>query len=318
MTALIADPSASLKAPPATDIAAKVTAQLARDYPPGALGWVSTLTWTGPTRVPVTQIDRTTGATDWKAAAADKAKLQVMGKRIMAGWRKPVVLIRRPGSARLFAVDGHSRALASAAQGQPVTAYVGTATTPHGAWEKAHDRQLASEPTGVDLAFTEQLHPRVPSGHRNGGQFGSRGIGSTQATVKTRAAMQRPPEPPEPPADVARIRALRLQAWEDRQAARLILAKAAALTKLRDGYAAGNLTASGAPVKHMSSVAKKKAALTRAQKNPKTTTTKKAGVKGAAKARVIAGLNGQITQLRGAARGLLVSASRLDAQANGL
>jgi 2'-5' RNA ligase len=160
MPALVADTSASLKAPAATDIAAKVTAQLARDYPPGALSWVSSLAWTGPVKVPVTQIDRTTGTTDWAAAAADKAKLQVMGKRIMAGWRKPVVLIRRPGSARLFAVDGHSRALASAAQGQPVTAYVGTATTAHGPWEQVHSRQLANDATAVDLASTPGLTSR--------------------------------------------------------------------------------------------------------------------------------------------------------------
>ena len=167
MPALVTDPSATLKAPPATDIASKVTAQLTRDYPPGALSWVSSLTWAGPVKVPVTQIDRTTGTTDWAAAAADKAKLQVMGKRIMAGWRKPVVLIRRPGSARLFAVDGHSRALASAAQGQPVTAYVGTASTAHGAWEQAHSRQLANDGAAVDLAEPE----RVPPGQPEGGQF---------------------------------------------------------------------------------------------------------------------------------------------------
>lgn len=302
------------------DIAGRVTAQLQRDYPPGALSWVNGLTWTGPARVPVTQIDRTTGDTEWSAAEAGKAKLQVMTKRIMAGWHKPVVLVRRPGSLRLFAVDGHSRVIASARAGQPVTAYIGTARTAHGGWEQAHARQLASDTGGIGLAFTEQLHPRVAAGNSNGGQFGSHGIGSTQRATKARTAMQRPPESPEPPADVTRIRALRLQAWESRRAARQILAKAAVLVKLRDGYAAGNLTAAGAPVKHMPAVAKKKAAATRAQKNPATVAKKKAGpsVRGAAKARVIAGLNGQITQLHHAARGLIVSANRLDAQANGL
>jgi hypothetical protein len=167
MTALIADPAASLKAPAATDIAAKVTAQLARDYPPGALSWVSSLTWTGPTRVPVTQIDRTTGTADWKAAAADKAKLALFRTKIGAGFRKPVILIRHPGSARLFAVDGHSRVIASADLHLPVAAYVGTAATAHGPWELTHSRQLANDTPAIDLAEPE----RVPPGRPEGGQF---------------------------------------------------------------------------------------------------------------------------------------------------
>jgi hypothetical protein len=170
MPALVTDPSATLKAPPATDIAAKVTAQLQRDYPPGALSWIATLKWTGPTRVPVTQIDRTTGTTDWKAAAADKAKLALFRTKIGAGFRKPVILIRHPGSARLFAVDGHSRVIASADLHLPVAAYVGTATTAHGPWEQAHSRQLANDGAAIDLAEPE----RVPPGQPEGGKFAVR------------------------------------------------------------------------------------------------------------------------------------------------
>jgi 2'-5' RNA ligase len=160
MTALVADPSASPKAPPATDIAAKVTAQLQRDYPPGALSWVSSLKWAGPVRVPVTQIDRTTGTTDWAAAAANKAKLALFRTKIGAGFRKPVILIRHPGSARLFAVDGHSRVIASADLHLPVAAYVGTASTAHGPWEQAHSRQLANGGAAIDLASTPGLTSR--------------------------------------------------------------------------------------------------------------------------------------------------------------
>lgn len=141
MTALLADPSASLKTAPGTPIAERVKAQLAGDYPPGALSWVSTLQWQGPQQVPVTQIDRTRGDTDWQAAAADKAKLQVMRKRIGAGWKKPVILVRAKGAARLFAVDGHSRVLSCEALGQPVMAYIGTAGTATGPWEVTHRRQ---------------------------------------------------------------------------------------------------------------------------------------------------------------------------------
>jgi hypothetical protein len=149
VTALLADPSATLKTPAKDDIAARVTAQLQRDYPPGALSWISGLSWTGPVQVPVTQIDRTHGDTDWQAAAADKAKLQVMRKRIGAGWKKPVILVRAKGAARLFAVDGHSRVLSCEALGLPVTAYIGTASAAHGGWEVAHDRQLANDSGSV-------------------------------------------------------------------------------------------------------------------------------------------------------------------------
>src|ERR1035441_6405778 len=107
--AVLADSSAALKTSPGTSIADRVKAQLQRDYPPGALSWVDDLAWSGPVRVPLAQIDKTSGDTEWSAAAADKLKLQRFQKRIAAGWRKPVVLVRSPGSSRMFAVDGHTR-----------------------------------------------------------------------------------------------------------------------------------------------------------------------------------------------------------------
>lgn len=143
MTAALADSAAALKLPQGTPIADLVKAQLKRDYPAGALGWVDGLSWTnGPVNVPVSQIDQSRGDTDWKAASANKLKIQSMRKRILAGWRKPVVLVRTPNNRLLFAVDGHSRVLASAAIGQPVTAWVGTAKTSSGDWTLTHRRQL--------------------------------------------------------------------------------------------------------------------------------------------------------------------------------
>jgi hypothetical protein len=162
MALALADPSATLKTPAKDDIAARVTAQLQRDYPPGALSWITGLSWAGPQQVPVTQIDRTHGDTDWQAAAADKAKLQAFRKRIAAGWRKPVVLVRSPGGARLFAVDGHSRILSCEALGQPVTAYVGTAKTAAGPWTSLHSRQLPADPA-VDLSAQTAGYSVTPS-----------------------------------------------------------------------------------------------------------------------------------------------------------
>lgn len=130
-------------APSGASVADRVKAQLQRDYPPGALSWVDSLAWgKGPVQVPLNQIDRTTGDTEWSAAAANKVKIATMAKRISAGWRKPVILIRRPGTRLLFAVDGHSRILACTAISQPVTAWVGTAQTATGPWMQTHRRQL--------------------------------------------------------------------------------------------------------------------------------------------------------------------------------
>jgi hypothetical protein len=149
--AALADPSAALKTPAAPDIASRVRAQLRRDYPPNALAWVAALSWAGPARVPLSQVDRASGKAEWAAAAADKAKLQSMRKKIAAGHRKPVILVRPAGGGKLFAVDGHSRITASEADGW-VSAYVGTAAAAHGPWESAHSRQLAGDGPAVELS----------------------------------------------------------------------------------------------------------------------------------------------------------------------
>src|ERR1017187_7608942 len=132
MSAVLADSSAALKTSPGTSIADRVKAQLQRDSPPGALSWVDDLAWSGPARVPLGQIDKAAG--DW-SAADDKRKVNSFARRISAGWKKPVVAIRRPGTRLLYLVDGHTRATACAQIGQPVTAWIGTAKTPHGPWE---------------------------------------------------------------------------------------------------------------------------------------------------------------------------------------
>jgi hypothetical protein len=163
MSAVLADSSAALKTSPGTSIADRVKAQLQRDYPPGALSWVDDLAWSGPTRVPLGQIDKASGDTEWSAAAADKLKLQRFQKRIAAGWRKPVVLVRSPGSSRMFAVDGHTRILSCEALGQPVTAWVGTAKTATGPWRKVHSRQLANDDGAVELSALTPVYSSTPS-----------------------------------------------------------------------------------------------------------------------------------------------------------
>lgn len=136
-------------APSGPSVADRVKAQLQRDYPPGALGWVDDLEWSGPKLVPVNQIDRASG--DW-SASADKRKVAAFARRIAAGWRKPVVLVQTPGRRLLYAVDGHTRVTGCAQIGQPVTAWIGTAKTTTGAWSSTHHKQLANGGTALELA----------------------------------------------------------------------------------------------------------------------------------------------------------------------
>ena len=138
----VSDAHAPLATPQKLTTAQEVKLQLARDYPPGALGWVDDIQWgKAPQLVPLRQIDMTDGDTNWALARKDKLKIAAFVARIRAGTRKPIVLIRHPGSKLLLAVDGHTRCLASAALGQPVTAWVGTAKTATGPWASVHSRK---------------------------------------------------------------------------------------------------------------------------------------------------------------------------------
>lgn len=136
----VSDAHAPLATPQKLTTAQEVKLQLARDYPPGSLGWVDDLTWTpSPVQVPTAQLDRSDP--NWKLAAKDKLKIASMVSALRSGARKPVVAIRRPGTRLLRLVDGHSRSLASIALGRPVTAWVGTAKTPTGEWDDVHARR---------------------------------------------------------------------------------------------------------------------------------------------------------------------------------
>ena len=137
----VSDAHAPLATPQKLTVAQEVKLQLARDYPPGSLGWVDDLAWTAtPVQVPTRQLDRGNDP-NWALAAKDRLKVASMVSSLRAGARKPVVAIRRPGTRLLRLVDGHSRALASIALGRPVTAWVGTAKTATGDWDLVHARK---------------------------------------------------------------------------------------------------------------------------------------------------------------------------------
>jgi hypothetical protein len=122
-------------------VAAAVRAQLAEDFPPDALGWVTdgTVTWTGPQLVPLSEVDFS-DAGDW-AAAHQPDRVAKFAKRLRKGKTvKPAVLIRVP-DGRLVVADGHHRALAAQQTGRPVLAYVGRTTKQTGPWDSLHSSQ---------------------------------------------------------------------------------------------------------------------------------------------------------------------------------
>lgn len=116
-----------------------VAAQLARNFPPSALGWVSEASWTGPRRVPLADVD-TDSRDSWDASdepgnvarfAAKLRKRHAEGREL-----KPAVLVRRP-SGKLVLADGHHRYLAYEQDGQGyVWAYVGKVSKQTGPWDR--------------------------------------------------------------------------------------------------------------------------------------------------------------------------------------
>lgn len=137
----VSDAHAPLATPQKLTTAQEVKLQLARDYPAGALTWVDDLTWQpSPAQVPTALLDHA-GDPNWALAAKDRLKVASMVSALRGGARKPVIVVRRPGTKLLRLVDGHSRAWASVALGRPVTAWVGIATTPTGPFDDVHSRQ---------------------------------------------------------------------------------------------------------------------------------------------------------------------------------
>jgi len=120
-----------------------ITKQLRVDYPERALDWLSDLTWAKPSAVPLDQIDYTDNIFE-RVRTKEQAKVAKFAKRISAGWRKPVILIKRPGMPLLKAIDGHTRLVAykSLNDHPPAMAWVGTAKTKKGPWDSFHKKQL--------------------------------------------------------------------------------------------------------------------------------------------------------------------------------
>lgn len=205
---------------------------------------------------------------------------------------------------------------------------------------KARAHAHANDGDALELAapFNPGAHPRVAKGHGNAGQFGSSGTAlkakpavapaGFKPAAATPAAVQVPPPPPAPapsPATQGRVHALHHQAKQDRALAHTITAKANALVRVRDGYIAGVLTATGksttatpAVSAAKSAAAKKAAATVKANGGRKKAAVSSTKSAASTKAANVGKLNGEIHLLRADAKSLLKSADHLDALASSL
>lgn len=117
----------------------RVRQQLSGDYPPDALSWLPTVTWSAPTLVPLSSFDLH-GIADWPTWD-DKEKIRTFIDKIQAGWHKPIVAIKTPGSRYLTPIDGHTRLSVYWKLKRPVLAWVGKAHAQRGPWEDFHQQQ---------------------------------------------------------------------------------------------------------------------------------------------------------------------------------
>lgn len=121
------------------DIRKRVRAQLEKDYPPSALSWLPTVTWSAPTLVPLSSFDLR-GISDWPTWK-DKEKIKLFTEKIQSGWHKPLVAVKVPGARYLDPIDGHTRLSVYWKLKRPPLAWVGRTHSATGPWEQFHRQQ---------------------------------------------------------------------------------------------------------------------------------------------------------------------------------
>lgn len=313
----------------------QVRRQLAPDYPPGTdFGWLQQLTWKGPQRVSVKQVNHQTGVTDWRLAYRDSQKLQHETLLVRQGDAKPVLLIKMPGSPKYFALNGHSRMIVSERMGRPVQAIIGYAASNHGPWERhrssSHTQDTAAAPADqiIDLAFpvgagaypfNAAQHPRGFHGRfgfKGGGMQAGAGPGMIGGAATAGGSRQQttPNQGVPPPGKDAEDQQLMQQARGLHRQAAVLRHQAGVLVKQANALLHPAPKAKG-PVNPAKSAAAKKAAATRKakgqkafQKSGKGKSTSKVSSANAAKAKMLL-LNARILTTR---------ANRLDVAANAL
>jgi hypothetical protein len=141
-------------------LAAKIKAQLLEDYPLDSMDWIDGIKWTGPVEVPSEKLD-TDGRKTWNAwHEKDRVRSiasKIRRKKAKGQHVKPAVILDLPDTERndqYRVIDGHHRTLASMQAGEPLWAWVGTASKVKGPWDEFHADQKR-EGKGTDAYADE-------------------------------------------------------------------------------------------------------------------------------------------------------------------
>lgn len=119
---------------------AGVKKQLRVDYPERALDWLDDVEWEKPQDVPLNQIEYDDDIFT-RIRHHEQDKVANFAKKIEGGWKKPVILIRRP-RGQLKPIDGHTRISAYHKLKRPAYGWIGTVKTQKGPWDGFHKQQL--------------------------------------------------------------------------------------------------------------------------------------------------------------------------------
>lgn len=122
----------------------QVRRQLSPDFPEKSMRWLDQVEWTGPVRVPVSDLNFS-NEKSW-AAHHEPGKVGKFKQDIQQGKEKPIVTFDHgaAGPGKLEIADGHHHALASRELGQNPLVYIAKTPTKNGPWQEMHSFQRVS------------------------------------------------------------------------------------------------------------------------------------------------------------------------------
>lgn len=114
--------------------------QMLAKFPAKSIEWVRTVRWSGPSEVPLGDIDQEDRAS-WQASH-NPHKVEDERQKERAGTAKPIVLVQEPGGRKVI-VDGHHRFLGAQEDGNPtILAWTASVPSADGPWAETHSSQL--------------------------------------------------------------------------------------------------------------------------------------------------------------------------------
>jgi hypothetical protein len=150
--------------------AADVRTLMSKDFGPEALKWIDDVKWEPAVKhITHAQINNTYHTEEFSAAKGRTAKVREFVKKIQNGFDKPIICLKVPGYPGLCAIDGHTRIAAYDILKKPIPAYIGTAPSANGGWEKTHSQQkgrtlqMANDKHDEEGKFSRTAVPITPA-----------------------------------------------------------------------------------------------------------------------------------------------------------